>query len=105
RMVMMSAVGAAESRALVPWYLRPFRADFLKAKTQAEADLKKAGLAYTIVRTGWLIDKPPSGKAVLGPQSTFSWLSRTEAGKLLADVVKQDNPPNQLLNATDPTRT
>jgi uncharacterized protein YbjT (DUF2867 family) len=105
RMVMMSAVGAGESRAVLPWYLRPFRADFLKAKTQAEADLKKAGIAYTIVRAGWLIDKPPSGKAELGPQTRFSWLSRIAAGRLLADVVKQDNPQNQVIATFDPTRT
>jgi uncharacterized protein YbjT (DUF2867 family) len=106
RMVMMSATGAAGTRGALPWYIRPFRGDFLAAKTAAEADLESAGLAYTIVRVGWLVDKPPSGKAVLTHDApTFSFLSRADAGRLLADAAKQDSTANQVLTAVDPTRT
>ena len=105
RMVMMSVVGAAESAAALPWYVKPFRGDVLKAKATAEADLKKAGLgSYTIVRVGWLVDKPATGKAQLGTTPRFSWLSPIDAGRLLADVVKQDSTQNQVLDVFDPTR-
>jgi uncharacterized protein YbjT (DUF2867 family) len=105
RMVMMSATGAAESASVLPWYVKPFHGDLLKAKAGAEAALKNAGVgSYTIVRIGWLTDKPPTGKAELGPEARFSWISAADAGRLLADVVKQDGAQSQLLFTYDAGR-
>jgi uncharacterized protein YbjT (DUF2867 family) len=105
RMVMLSAVGAAEDHDVLPWYLRPFRSDFLAAKTAAEANLKQAGIAYTIIRVGWLVDQPPSGKVeVSNDLHRFSWISRADVGRLLAESAKKDATGNDILAAYDPTR-
>ena len=103
RMCLVSAVGAGDSALARPWYLRPFGGDFIVAKSKAEEYLRKSGVPYTIVRFGRLLDKPASGEATLSPDSTrFSGLTRTDAGRLLADCVKNESYANKTLTAFDP---
>lgn len=115
RMIMMSAIGAGDSALARPWYLRPFGADFIAAKSQAEAYLVKSGVTYTIVRAGRLVDKPPREKseadkpegppALTEDHKVFSALTRIDAGRLLADCVKDEaGTSNKVLTAFDPAR-
>ncbi len=105
RVIMMSAIGAGDSGLARPWYLRPFKADFIAAKSQAEDYLVKSGVTYTIVRAGRLVDKP-AGQAVLSDDhKEFSALTRADAGRLLADCVKNEAATsNKILTAFDPAR-
>lgn len=110
RMILLSAIGAGDSALARPWYLRPFKADFIAAKTTAEDYLKKSGVTYTIVRAGRLLDKPPEEKPEGPPvlnedHKVFSALTRIDAGRLLADCVKNEaGTSNKVLTAFDPAR-
>src|SRR5262249_415085 len=102
RVVLVSTVGAGDSVEAQPWYIKPFLKDFVAEKTKAEKYLQASGLEYTIVRPGWLLDRPPSGKAALTNDHTqFSWISRTELGKLIADTLRNDANVNKVLTAFD----
>lgn len=105
RVILLSAVGAGDSGLARPWYLRPFNADFIAAKSKAEDYLSKSGVTYTIVRAGRLVDKPASEQAVLNEDhKVFSALTRADAGRLLADCVKNEATANKILTAYDPAR-
>lgn len=107
RVIMMSAIGAGDSALARPWYLRPFKADFIAAKSKAEDYLRKSGVTYTIVRAGRLVDKPPGDTpaALTEDHKVFSALTRADAGRLLADCVKDEAATsNKVLTAFDPAR-
>jgi uncharacterized protein YbjT (DUF2867 family) len=105
RVILVSAIGAGDSAQARPWYLKPFMKDVIAAKTKAEDYLIKSGVAYTIVRIGRLVDKPSSGQATLREDHTsFSAVSRADAGRLLADSVKNEGATGKILTAFDPTR-
>ena len=108
RMIMMSAIGAGDSALARPWYLQYFKKEFVAAKAKAEDYLIKSGVTYTIVRAGRLVDKPatPANQAVLSEDhKVFSALTRIDAGRLLADCVKNEAATsNKVLTAFDPAR-
>lgn len=110
RMILLSAIGAGDSAAARPWYLQWFKKDFIAAKSKAEDYLVKSGVTYTVVRAGRLVDKPvetkPEGPAVLNEDhKVFSALTRADAGRLLADCVKNEaGTSNKVFTAFDPAR-
>lgn len=110
RIIMMSAIGAGDSGLARPWYLRPFKAEFIAAKSKAEDYLRKSGVTYTIVRAGRLVDqkegdKKEGGAVLKEDHMVFSALTRADAGRLLADCVKNEAATsNKVLTAFDPAR-
>lgn len=105
RVIMVSAIGAGDSALARPWYLRPFGKEFFAAKSTAEDYLRKSGVTFTVVRLGRLVDKPASEKAALGEDPmVFSALTRVDAGRLVADCVKNEATANKVLTAFDPAR-
>ncbi len=108
RVIMVSAIGAGDSALARPWYLRPFKAEFIAAKARAEDYLIKSGVAYTVVRAGRLVDKPAVEKpaaALSEDHKVFSALTRADLGRLLADCVKNEAAlSNKVVTAFDPAR-
>ena len=106
RVILVSAIGVGPTTLALPWYLRPFMKEFYAAKATAEDYLHKSGVTFTIVRLGRLVDKPASEKAALGDNAmVFSALTRVDAGRLVADVVKNETTANnKVLTAFDPAR-
>jgi uncharacterized protein YbjT (DUF2867 family) len=106
RMVLVSAIGAGDSAQARPWYLQPFMKEFIAAKTKAEDNLQKSGVVFTIVRFGRLVDKPSSGEVATlsDDHTTFSAIARVDAGRLIADCVKNESSAGKVLTAFDATR-
>jgi len=105
RFVLVSTVGAGESKkgapALVRWFLRKP----IELKEQAEEYLVASGLNYTIVRPGRLIDKAPSRKAVLVEDpETFSAIARADLAALLVDALYDTTTERGIYTAYDASR-
>jgi uncharacterized protein YbjT (DUF2867 family) len=105
RVVLVTAIGAGDSKGAEPWYFGPFLQTFMNEKTKAENYLRASGLKYTIVRPGWLLDRAPSEKAILSSDQTkFSWIARADLANLVADCLKNDANVNKVLTAYDASR-
>jgi uncharacterized protein YbjT (DUF2867 family) len=57
---------------------------YLRAKGQADADLRASGLAYTIVRPGRLTDDPATGTVRVGDDVGDGAISREDVAAVLA---------------------
>ena len=106
RYIMVSTIGVGDSEMAAPWLARKFLKNVIIDKGKAEAYLKASGLDYTIVRPGGLTDKPASGQAKLvGDAKAFSYVSRADVGKLVAESVKNEDETKKTFSVYDPTRT
>ena len=106
RFVLVTVIGAGDSEKAAPWISRVILKDIIAAKTKAEDYLRASGLEYTIIRPGGLLDKPASGKAVLvADPGAFSYISRADLGKLVADAATDDKMIGKVLTSFDGTRT
>jgi uncharacterized protein YbjT (DUF2867 family) len=85
---------------------------YLRAKGQADADLRESGLAYTIVRPGHLTDDAGTGRVRAGEDTGDGQVSREDVAAVLAatlrdpaladvtfDLVAGDTPVEQALAA------
>jgi uncharacterized protein YbjT (DUF2867 family) len=85
---------------------------YLRAKGKADAELRASGLAYTIVRPGWLTDDPGKGRVEVGERLDDGHISRDDVAAVLAftlhdpalagvtfEVVEGDTPIEQALAA------
>jgi uncharacterized protein YbjT (DUF2867 family) len=106
RLVLVSATGAGDGGAALPWYVRLLRGDEIAGAGAVEQHLKASGLDFTIVRAGWIVDEEPAGTATLaqGPP-TFTWLARGDLARLVAASVDDKALSGATATAVDPERT
>jgi len=105
RFLMVTVIGAGNSSESPPVVAKWFLKDVIELKSQAEDYLKASGLEFTIIRPGGLLDKPPSGKAVLSEDpDTFSWIARADLAQLVADALDDRKTIGRTYSAFDPTR-
>ncbi len=106
RLVLVSATGAGDSAALLPWYVRFLRGEKIAAAGTAETHLKNSGLDYTIVRSGWILaDEASNPTAVLQDTGAqFSWIAATDLARLVAGVVDAKPMSGKTTTAVDPAR-
>jgi nucleoside-diphosphate-sugar epimerase len=62
-------------------------AEYLRAKGKADAELRASGLAFTIVRPGWLTDDLGSGRITAGAHTDDGRISRDDVAAVLAFTV------------------
>jgi uncharacterized protein YbjT (DUF2867 family) len=62
-------------------------AEYLRAKGRADAELRASGLAFTIVRPGWLTDDPGRGAITAGAHTGDGKISRDDVAAVLAFTV------------------
>jgi uncharacterized protein YbjT (DUF2867 family) len=88
---------------------------YLRAKGQADAELRASGLAYTIVRPALLTDEPGTGRVSAGEHAEGERISREDVAAVLAfalhdpalahatfEVAEGDTPIEQALAACRP---
>jgi uncharacterized protein YbjT (DUF2867 family) len=93
RYVMVSAIGAGD----------PSRASeqmgaYLEAKAEADRQLTRSGLDYTIVRPGRLTDDPGTGRVSAGPTVERGEIPRQDVAATLAAVLAADSAVGQTFN-------
>lgn len=110
RLVFVSVTGAGDSAPVLPWYIRFFRGGAATAAGAAEEHLKTAGLDYTIVRAGWVIedeaseDEPGEPAALNEGTSVFSWITNGDLARLVASTVDTKALSGKTATAVDPGR-
>ena len=86
RYLIVSAIGANHperwSEEMRPYY---------EAKAEADAEVEKSGLDYTIVRPGMLTDEPGTGKVAIAEQLDGGPIARDDVALVLAECLTADN--------------
>lgn len=105
RFVFVTVIGAGDSDGAVPWGARRGHEDVIALKTLAEDHLRASGLEWTIIRPGGLGRQPAGNTAVLveDPQA-FSFLARSDLGRLTADALGDASTVGKVYTAFDPQR-
>ncbi len=104
RLVMLTAVGAGDSRdALAPraWeVLGPV----IELKTKGEDYLIASGLDYTILRPGGMSFDAATGTALLTEDRTaMGTITRADLARLVVDCLDDDTTVGRIFHAVDPS--
>jgi uncharacterized protein YbjT (DUF2867 family) len=106
RFVLVTVIGAGESREAAPAIARYFLRNVIPEKTKAEDYLKTSGLDFTIIRPGGLLDKEPQGRAYLTEDTrAMSWIRRTDLAALTVQALDDPRAIGKVYHAFDPDRT
>jgi len=105
RLLLVSPTGAGDSAGVVPWYVRWLRKDAFAEASEAEAHLKAAGLDYTILRAGWILDEPAGETARLEEGApVFSWIANLDLARIAAGAIDASPLRGKTATVVDPTR-
>jgi uncharacterized protein YbjT (DUF2867 family) len=105
RFVLISVIGAGDSRATAPAPSRRFLETVMNLKSQAEDHLRASDLDHTIIRPGGLGDVKATGTAVLADDPrAFSYISRTDLADLVVQALGDPTTIGKTYNAYDPSR-
>lgn len=103
RFVMITTIGAGDSRNAAPWIAKLVLGRFMELKTQAENLLRASGLDWTIIRPGHLKEGPPSGRAVLATDpKTQGVVLRTDVAELIAQALSRADTVGQTYTCVEP---
>jgi uncharacterized protein YbjT (DUF2867 family) len=105
RFVFVTVIGAGDSDGAVPWGARRGHEDVIMLKTKAEDHLRASGLEWTIIRPGGLGRQPSGSTAVLVEDpKAFSFIARSDLGRLTADALGDASTIGKVYTAYDPDR-
>jgi len=100
RVVMISTIGAGNSKEALPWFVRWILRKPIALKEQAEAHLVASGLDYTIIRPGNLDSDAASGRGVLvDDPKQGGGISRADLAALIVSVIDDDATIGGIYNA------
>jgi uncharacterized protein YbjT (DUF2867 family) len=105
RFVLITTVGAGDSRIALPEQLLPILGPLAEEKTVAESHLKDSGLSYTILRPGHLTSDEPTGNAILVEDPrTLGAVTRKDLAALVLKVLREKNLDRRTLAVADRNR-
>jgi uncharacterized protein YbjT (DUF2867 family) len=103
RIVLVSAIGAGDSRGAVGPRVIQFLGAVLEEKTLGENALIGSGLDYTIVRPGGMNDGPPGTTALLTPDpGVMGVISRADLARLTVGCLDDPRTIGRIFHAVDP---
>ena len=103
RIIMVTAIGCADSRPAVAPKVIEFLGPVLDAKTEAEDYLQNTDLDITILRPGGLTDEPASGTAILSEDHMLMGVaSRADVGRLIVECLDQAATIGGIYHTVDP---
>lgn len=102
RFVLITTVGAGDSRDALPEQLLPILGPIAAEKTLAEAHLRASGLDYTILRPGHLLSEAATGNAMLVEDPrTLGAVTRSDLAALALGVLRADACRNRTFAVAD----
>lgn len=105
RFILVSTIGAGDSRAAAPLAARLVLGRFMKLKAAAEDLLRASKLDWSIVRPGHLKDGAPTGRAVLLEDPTVSGaVMRADVGVLIARLIDDPHSYRKTYACIEPKR-
>jgi uncharacterized protein YbjT (DUF2867 family) len=88
RFVLVTSIGAGDSRAAAPAPMLKALNQVLVEKEKAERHLIDSGLQWTIIRPGFLNDKPRDTQGILTQKSSaMGAISRAEVARLITESI------------------
>lgn len=106
RMILVTSLGAGDSRDAAPLMSRLFLRKILPLKEQAEEHLKASGLGYTIIRPGGLrpADAPITGQGYLSEdRAAFGFMHRADLAEQIVGALDDERTINKTFAAADKT--
>jgi uncharacterized protein YbjT (DUF2867 family) len=106
RMILVTSIGAGDSRDTPPMISRMFLSRILPLKEQAEEHLRASGLGYTIIRPGGLrpADTPVTGQGYLSEDpKAFGFINRVDLAALIVGCVDDERTIGKTFAAADKT--
>ena len=102
RMLLVTSIGAGDSKKAAPWLARVFLREILPLKTQAEDHLMASGLDYTIIRPGALRSNEPTGNGYLSAsRDTEGIINRSDLAALIVEALDDNATVGKVLAAVD----
>lgn len=106
RMVLITSLGAGDSKDAPPLMSRLFLRKILPLKEQAEDHLRASGLEYTIIRPGGLRppDAPITGQGYLSEdRAAFGFMHRADLAEMIVGALDDDRTIGKTFAAADKT--
>ena len=102
RVIIISTVGAGDSKEGAPWISRWFLKDVIALKEQAEQHLIESGLDYTIIRPGGLKEAEATGNGILTEDSSaMGIITRADLAGLLVQCIDDKETIGKTYTAVD----
>jgi uncharacterized protein YbjT (DUF2867 family) len=102
RFILVTSIGAGDSRAAAPIKMLQALAPVLAEKEKAERHLIDSGLKWTIVRPGFLNDKPRDKQGILTQKtSVVGIISRAEVARLVIGSIGSEPTFGMIYSAID----
>ncbi len=106
RVIMISTVGAGDSKEGAPWISLWFLKDVIVLKEQAEQHLIDSGLDYTIIRPGGLKEAEATGNGILTEDTTaMGIITRADLAGLLVECIDDPKTIGKTYTAVDSEMT
>jgi uncharacterized protein YbjT (DUF2867 family) len=106
RFVLVTVIGAGDSRDAAYFLARRALRQVMADKTVAEDWLKASGVPYTIVRPGGLLAGEATAEAYLTDDvRSFSWIRRTDLARLVVQALDDPRAAGTVYHAFDPRRS
>jgi len=102
RFVLVTSIGSGDSRAAAPAPMLNALGPVLAEKEKAERHLVDSGLQWTIIRPGFLNDKPRDTQGTLTQEtSTLGAISRAEVARLVAESIGNEATFGKIYSAIE----
>ena len=102
RFVLLTSLGAGDSRAYASERLLAALGTVLEEKTRGEEYLAASGLDYLILRPGRLIDEPVTGGGALSESpAVHGNISRADLAALILDSLNRKDCTGRIFSAVD----
>ncbi len=102
QMVVISSVGAGDSKRALKLIYRLMMGGVIKAKTRLEHAVKTAGIDYTIIRPGGYSQKELSGEAAIGEGGYIGgMINRKLVAKVCVDAIEKPAMKNRTFEVVD----
>ncbi len=103
RFILVTAIGAGDSRGAVGPKVLEFLGAVLEEKTLGENYLMASGLDYTILRPGGMTHDPASGTAIrTEDRRVMGMINRTDLARLVVDCLDDPLSIGKVFHAVDP---
>ncbi|MGI9308611.1 MAG: SDR family oxidoreductase [Gammaproteobacteria bacterium] len=103
RMVMVTAIGAGDSRAVLSENALKFLGAVMDLKDQAEAALTESGLDWTILRPGGMASEAATGTAIKTEDHTvMGMIQRADLAALVVECLDDSSTIGRIYHTIDP---
>jgi len=102
RFILITSIGAGDSRAAAPSGMLRVLGPVLVEKEKAERHLIDSGLTWTIMRPGVLKDNPATGRGILTQDTTaLGMINRAELARVIVDAIGNEETFGRIYTAIE----